>query len=144
MREFAWLNFGYVLRLQVADSIPAQVSGSQSVSCVFAVLHPTLLSQTSSLFLVTGKLSAWNQQPRPFPVFFPFFPISVACLDPFLFIKVNQLPSLPFSPPPLFCSLLFTSLFTQTSDDCLETARRNLLIWQDVMLPETCSTGTGW
>lgn len=31
---FVWLNVGCVLHLQVADSIPAQVSGSQSVFCV--------------------------------------------------------------------------------------------------------------
>lgn len=35
---FAWLNVGCVLHLQVADSLPAQVSGSQSVFCLRAVI----------------------------------------------------------------------------------------------------------
>lgn len=37
---FVWLNAGCVLHLQVADSIPAQVSGSQSVFCMCAVVVP--------------------------------------------------------------------------------------------------------
>lgn len=66
-----WLNFGYVLRLQVADSIPAQVSGSQSVSCVFAVIHPTLfLPLLEHLALPRNwKTVGMDSAAPPFPLF---------------------------------------------------------------------------
>lgn len=75
---FVWLNAGCVLHLQVADSIPAQVSGSQSVFCMCAVVvphpPPLLCSLICPLFLsplrATSSIpfletSAWIGQPSP-------------------------------------------------------------------------------
>lgn len=44
-----WLNAGCVLHLQVADSIPAQVSGSQCVFCMCAGVIPHPLSLCSRI-----------------------------------------------------------------------------------------------
>lgn len=139
-----WLNFGCVLRLQVADSIPAQVSGSQSVPYVCLCVCVCVCWDSSTLFLPLSEQLAlprnWKNVsmdssptlPRILLLF-----ISFACLA--LNIKSSSLLYL-FSPPLIAACFLPPSLLKPASDDCLERARRNLPIWQDVMLPDLAVT----
>lgn len=147
-----WLNCGCVLRLQVADSIPAQVSGSQSVSCVcVCVLRPNppppapsfFPSQSYSLSLVTGKMSAWIRQPRPSP----YSPFSSFHLPVYLFLP-------PFNTKSSSrLHLFFPRLYLQPAFDLrlcpnqpVKTAQpgvtsRSGRMWWDQILPGDIDSG---
>lgn len=101
-----WLNVGCVLHLQVADSIPAQVSGSQSVLCVCVCCgyssssHPflSLLPYSFLLFPLSEQpllSSLWKRRhgySNPPPFSSPLF-ILIACSA--LIFRVIKKPGLP-------------------------------------------------
>lgn len=148
-----WLNVGCVLHLQVADSIPAQVSDSQSVFCVCAVPPPLpILSSFAPFFIpppssplraispFSGNVGMDTATPPPF--FFPHLSpapslISIACTA--LIFRATKKPGPPLLfhfHPNLQSGFVPPSVPKPDSDHCLETARRDFLIWQDVMSPE--------
>lgn len=162
---FAWLNVGCVLHLQVADSLPAQVSGSQSVFvCVqwfliFTSFAPTFalpsppLRATSSFFW--ERRHGYSDLPlSPIvspPPSFSSAPPHFDCLFIPKFLGTLKTPA----PPPPFSSVLMVLLLAflpkPDSAHCLETARSNFLTgcniirvnmnWHD-MTEEVSTAGT--
>lgn len=78
---FVWLNIGCALRLQVADSIPAQVSGFQ---CLLYVCSGRSHYPQSIIFLPFSGNIGMDTATLLFPLFSPPFPlplfILIACL----------------------------------------------------------------
>lgn len=127
---FVWLNAGCVLRLQVADSIPAQVSGFPEC-LLYVSISPSLRSLMWSSFSLPLSEQAllslfWkhrhgNSNP-PLPPWsssiLPLFFLSCSFRLPAqpLISRVIKAwtPVLPLSFPSLLTALLFDSLFTWT------------------------------
>lgn len=131
------------MHLQVADSIPAQVSGFHQcllclcacelarMCCSVTTDPPHFSPETTSL--PPSGTSAWMQRIFSNPSSSPLFHVLLvhtqflACVDP------AWRPSPSFSPPSQLTAVLFSSLSLKTktnltTDCCLETARRDFLI----------------
>ena len=144
-----WLNAGCVLHLQVADSIPAQVSGSQSVFCMCAVVvpHPPPLlcslicssffpPQSNLFYSFSGNVSMDRAtHPSPAPLFLPPPPLFVLIACSALFLRVIKKPCHLFSLsfPSLLTALLFASLSTVNQTVTIAWKQHDVTSWSGRM-----------